>query len=52
MKTTALLATLAALLAPGFAAAGCSYHEQTAQMSCAEGSQWDEKTEACVPVTG
>ena len=52
MKT--LLAALALILAPGLAVAqGCSDRQaiQDASMSCAVGSIYDAKTNACVPGT-
>lgn len=52
MKTTALLATLAILALPNVVAAACSGHAKTAQMSCAEGTIYDVKTESCIPITG
>ena len=54
MKTTALLATLAMMIAPNIAAAmGCTYgHEDTASISCADGTTYDAETQRCIAVTG
>lgn len=52
-----LLKTLAAAfvvaILPGLAAAQCSSEPRIDQqaMSCAEGSQWDQATATCLPVT-
>lgn len=54
MKTTALLATLAAFMLPGVASAMCTGygHSETASMSCAKGTTYDSDTNSCVTVTG
>ena len=49
MKIATLVATIALTLAPGLAAAACSWH--TTRMSCAEGQVFDDETRSCVPVT-
>ncbi len=51
MKTLATLATAAFIALPSFAAAACSWHDQTAQVSCAEGQVYDSETRTCVPQT-
>lgn len=51
MKMKTLLATLAlaAFVSPVLAMAeGCSHGQQNAQISCAEGTTWDEATKSCV----
>lgn len=51
MKTKAILAALALVIAPvSGVAAGCAGHQE-ASMSCAEGSVWNPETKACERTT-
>lgn len=55
MKTKMLLATLALAMSPTFAMAMCGdghAKNDTAAMSCAEGTTYDSETHRCVPMTG
>lgn len=51
MKLIATLATFAVLAVPSVSAAACSWHDKTAQISCADGQIYDEATQRCVPQT-
>ena len=51
MKILATLATVALMTGPSFAAASCAWHDQTAQVSCADGQVYDSETRSCVPVS-
>ncbi|MGB7263590.1 MAG: carbohydrate-binding module family 14 protein [Albidovulum sp.] len=51
MKTLTLVMTLAAGLAPSFALAQSCSHGKSAQISCADGQNWDETTRSCVPIS-
>lgn len=51
MKTLATLTTAALIALPSLAGATCSYHEQTVQISCADGQVYDSETRTCVPQT-
>jgi hypothetical protein len=48
-KTKTILAAAALMLAPGLAAAQCSWKDQTATMSCAPGTTFDATSGTCVP---
>ncbi len=48
MKTLAILTTAAVMSLPSLAAAACSYHQQSAQISCADGQIYDQETRSCV----
>ena len=50
MKLTTLLAAAAFTASTSIASAACSFHE-SAQISCAQGTVYDDKTETCVPAT-
>ncbi len=49
MKLKTLLAALALTVAPALAMAECSWQHEQVTMSCAEGTQWNETTQNCVP---
>jgi hypothetical protein len=49
MKLKTLLAALALTITPALAMADCSWRSEQVTMSCAEGAQWDETTQTCVP---
>ena len=54
MKTKMLVAALAlfAGISPALAQAeGCSHDQRSAQISCAEGTTWDEASQSCVTVS-
>jgi hypothetical protein len=53
MPLKTLAATFFIAVMPGLAAAQCSSEAKMDQqaMSCAEGSQWDQATATCLPVT-
>ena len=51
MKILATVATAALIALPGVSAAACSWHEQTVQISCADGQVYDDETRTCVPQT-
>lgn len=48
MKRAVLLLVL--LTSPLSAWAACTGHGEQQAMSCAEGQQWDNETNACVPI--
>jgi hypothetical protein len=49
-KTKTILAAAALMLAPGIAAAQCSWtNDQAATMSCAPGTTFDATSGTCVP---
>ncbi|MEZ5779895.1 MAG: hypothetical protein R3E44_16190 [Paracoccaceae bacterium] len=52
MKTKILIAILAfaAPIAPAFAGPGGCDHERRAEISCADGTSWDDATKSCVTV--
>ncbi|MGB3147934.1 MAG: hypothetical protein WBA91_09295 [Paracoccaceae bacterium] len=54
MKYLILSATILAAATPAFAdPSGCHHGaEKSAQISCADGKVWDEKSAICVEVTG
>lgn len=51
MKTLATIVTATVIAFPGLAAAMCDFHEQTVQVTCADGQVYDSETRACVPQT-
>ena len=51
MKILATIATAALIALPGVASATCSWHEQTVQISCADGQTYDQETRTCVSQT-
>lgn len=54
MTTRTLLAALALVagLSPAFALAeGCSHDQRSAQITCAQGTTWDEATQRCIVVS-
>lgn len=51
MSLKTLLTTLTLSLLPIGAYAQCGHSASTQAMSCAEGTQWDEASATCIPVT-
>lgn len=49
MKLKTLLAALALTMTPALAMANCSWKSDQVTMSCADGTQWDETAQTCVP---
>lgn len=52
MTIKTLLAAAALTLAPALATAECGFHSQKQAMSCADGMEYSEDKQSCVPVTG
>lgn len=51
MKLKTLLAALALAVSPMVATAACYDGHSEANMTCADGSQWDAATRTCVPTS-
>lgn len=53
MKTKTLLAVLALAAMPSIASAACfgDHAKEDVVMSCADGTEYDAATQACVPTT-
>lgn len=49
MKIKTLLAALALTVTPALAMAECALKHEQVTMSCADGTQWNEQTQTCVP---